>query len=108
MGADCVTPGKNVHTFNFVHDNASYVNLEQLQAHGLLRHDVPICSGPDKFHKSMLNLYFNDHGSYSRAKQHWQVRDDLFFVIEDASCVEGEGARSVYSYVHARLMQSSN
>jgi hypothetical protein len=73
------------------------MSTEQLQAHSFLPHDLPICSGPNEVNKSTLNLYFNDHGSCSRAKKHWQGRSELFFVTEDASCVEGEGARSIYS-----------
>jgi hypothetical protein len=87
--------GGNVQTFTFAQKNATYVNLELLKAQGLIRHDVPICNQTTPT-QSTLDILFNDHGSYARAKQHWQGRKDLLFVIEDASCLEGEGTRSIY------------
>jgi len=85
-----------VQTYNITHAHATYLNLELLQAHGLIDHDAPICSSSDSSNETTLNIFFKDHGSYARAKQHWKGRDDMFFVVEDASCVEGEGVRSIY------------
>ncbi|KAF2821325.1 hypothetical protein CC86DRAFT_411023 [Ophiobolus disseminans] len=80
-GIVCEDENQNVQTFTFEHKNATYVNLELLQAHGL----------------TILSISFKDHGSYNRAKQHWQDGSDLLFVVEDASCIEVEDVRSIYS-----------
>jgi hypothetical protein len=75
----------------------SYVNLETLETHGCIsNHTGPICSPPDEKDLTTLHLEFNDYFAFKLAKQYWNNRTDLLFVIEDESCFEEEGQRSAY------------
>ncbi|KAF2112343.1 hypothetical protein BDV96DRAFT_602269 [Lophiotrema nucula] len=83
-----------IHSYTWSHDKKSYVNLKHLQSHGRLLPGRQLCVGPDASNRTTLNLDFDDFPGYATAKKLWN-RDDLLFVIEDESCYEGRGLRSV-------------
>jgi hypothetical protein len=94
--------GSGISTFSLVHDNASYVNLEDIEVHGLIR-DNPLCSEPDANNLTTLYIKFADYRSFQYAKQQWAGRDDLLFVTEDPSCEAEAGESSVYEALSLRF-----
>ncbi|KAF2876586.1 hypothetical protein BDV95DRAFT_231205 [Massariosphaeria phaeospora] len=83
-----------IQSYNYVHQKSIYVNLEQLQTHSLLLDDRQLCVAQSTPNRTTLNLDFRHQDSYMMARQAW--RKGLLFVVEDDSCHEEEGVRSVY------------
>lgn len=85
-----------IRSFEYSHEDRSYVNLEQLQSHDIILDRRPICTKDNTaLDRSILRIDFRYEDAYYNAKQQW-AEPDLLFVIQDESCHVGPNTRSVY------------
>lgn len=96
---DDLEPGSpHVLTYTLSHRNKTYINLESIEP--LLQPRDRWCSEPyGEDHSKYIRLPFHDASHYAAAKNAWQGRDDIYWVLEHESCFEGRHERSVYAYV---------
>lgn len=91
---------RSVYTLVLSHNSSRYVDLEQLEF--LLTPQERICSPLARNDESTrVTLPFLELDAYHTARRTWESRSDMLFVIEDESCFNGKGVRSMYKYVTA-------
>lgn len=84
----------HMQTYTLTHDDLHYVHVERFEH--LLRIGVGLCAS--RADTTALKLAFLNEDSFVAARQVWEHRDDLLFVLEDPTCFEGPEWRSVYRY----------
>ncbi|KAJ9639981.1 hypothetical protein H2199_006214 [Coniosporium tulheliwenetii] len=86
---------RSVYTLVLSHNSSRYVDLEQLEF--LLTPQERICSPLARNDESTrVTLPFLELDAYHTARRTWESRSDMLFVIEDESCFNGKGVRSMY------------